>query len=129
MNIEFEQVAGVKRPRKRPLQVPDDLSAEEKLKLRAWVDSGSCPVDLAGRELKLLVDTCLDHYRALGNPKKYKDWLAVCRNWIRREYKFAQQRHSKVALEMPRERRSPSTEGMAEIGQVLELFPKDKESA
>ena len=110
-------------------EVPEDLTKEEQKRLRGWVNSRSCPVNLSGRELRLLVDECLDHYRGNGNRQKYKDWVAVCRNWIRREYKHEQRKHPAVGShEIPQERRSPRTEGMAELGQVLELF-NDKESA
>jgi len=67
---------------------PDDLDREQRLQLITWIRSRPHLAKLGRNRkmIRLLVDECLSHHRAKGN--EFHDWVATCRTWITREYKF-----------------------------------------
>lgn len=59
---------------------PEDLSAEEKRRLKSWVEQSE---SWAVPHLRELVDACLGHFQASGGLKA--SWYRACQNWIRKE--------------------------------------------
>ncbi len=88
---------------------PDDLTDYEKRLFADWLGA-NYPHYATRRHARRLVDSCLDHFRALmphDRRRKKGDWLAACRNWVRKEADF----HSEGSLgyrqrceEQPQER-------------------------
>ena len=66
--------------RKSPgTRAPDELGAEAIQALEQWTRE-NLPSELI--HVRAHIDACLDHFRAKGQPMV--DWVATCRNWIRR---------------------------------------------
>ena len=77
--------------REKP-SVPDDLTAPETHTLWAWIQKRH--PHITKWRARQLVDECLSHWRAKGNPKGYRDWEAACRNWITKSEIWAQDRRN-----------------------------------
>lgn len=86
---------------KVPIPVPEDLTIDEQRALWAWVQKRH--PHLGKWRVRQLVDQCLSHWAAKGNPKGYHDFEKACRNWISKEEVFEQNRRN----ERPQERREP----------------------
>lgn len=66
---------------------PDALSEAELGALVSW----TCEAEPSqAHRVEALVQECLDHFR--GEGKKKHDWVATCRNWIRRDRQYREQR-------------------------------------
>jgi hypothetical protein len=39
-----------------------------------------------------VLGSCLDYHRSRGNSKGYSDWIAVARNWLRKDQEFGRQK-------------------------------------
>ena len=79
------------KPRKPVPEVPEDLSDEDKRKLMAWVKP-RYPHLYHPKALRRLVDECLSHWGAKGNPHGYHDWYRTVQKWITKDQHFADQR-------------------------------------
>lgn len=64
---------------------PEDLTKAEKRELFLWCQRHH-PEYAEPRQLRKLVDACLDHHRAKGH--RHADWLATCRSWIRQQPRY-----------------------------------------
>ncbi len=69
--------------------VPDKLTDEQRNELALWCQK-EYPVywRKGPGGIKSLVQRCFDHYRGIGNRPGYVDWVAVCRNWIRKQHEM-----------------------------------------
>ena len=66
---------------------PDALSSDDLNALLEW----TCDAEpTQAHRVEALVQECLDHFR--GEGKKKQDWIATCRNWIRRDRQYREQR-------------------------------------
>lgn len=107
--------------------VPDDLTPEERKRLGAWVQRmvREGQLDRWYREpgvLRRKVDECLDHHRARGNPRRYHDWPAVCRNWIRKDYEMRLERGLVERWQEP----GPRDGQMELLGETLRVIEGGK---
>ena len=82
--------------------VPEDLGLEEQRRLWEWVQKRH--PELKRWRVRQLVDACLSHWAAKGNPRGYHNWEAACRNWIVNDRTWEQQRRNEKPQE-PRELR------------------------
>lgn len=71
------------KPRTGKSEAPDDLSAEQKVALLAWVRAKHPSEEARIREH---VDAALDYHRARGN--RMTSWELACRTWIRNAVRF-----------------------------------------
>ena len=104
--------------------VPEDLTREERVKLKAWCESRY--PQLVGR-LRELVDECLAHHGAKGNPHGYKDWYRACQKWIAKDVRMTRDRYE---TEHPQERgpRMASEVGgeLVPLGDVMQFVRREK---
>ena len=79
-----------KKAAKRPLkEVPAEFTEEETSKLAEFVRSEGLRLS---QPLSSVLGSCLDYHRSRGNPKGYSDWIAVARNWLRKDQEFGRQK-------------------------------------
>jgi hypothetical protein len=75
--------------RDRP-PVPEDIPVADQRRLIAWC-APRYP-HLGKPALRRLVDECLAHWGAKGNPHGYHDWYRAVQKWITKDQHFADQR-------------------------------------
>lgn len=79
-----------------PVPTRENLSADQKQALKVWCHEKYPELMHKGSGgIGELIDECLDHFRALENPKRYKDWSAVIRNWVRRHVRWEAEREAR----------------------------------
>ena len=97
-----------------PVEVPEDLSLEQQRQLWEWCQKHH-PTMTKGR-LRSYVNECLAHFDAIENPKGYTRWVAVCRQWITRAERWADDKRE------ARPEARVDFSGTDGIGNVVELF-------
>lgn len=76
-----------------PTRAPDALSRQEFKRVKLWARERF--PRLASFELVDLIEECLDWHRSEGRLKV--DWVATCRNWVRKEMRWRGIRERRAA--------------------------------
>lgn len=74
--------------KKQETPPPEALSDAEMASLQIWARAKY--KGLITVEIRELIEECLDWHRANGRGRV--DWIATCRNWIRKEQRFKRNR-------------------------------------
>lgn len=86
---------------------PEILSDLESSQIHGWARAKYR--GLTALEIRELIEECLDWHRA--NGKGRVDWIATCRNWIRKEMRYKRERARAVSQAKPQAKVSESAPG------------------
>jgi anti-sigma factor RsiW len=98
---------------------PKELTPGERFELEAWLTSHP-EHQWASKRLDSVIEECLDHFRGTGELGY--DWVATCRNWIRRAPQFNPSLKASGALKLWEPEIVPEGDRMSLRGNLSQIL-------